>query len=87
MLYPKGLPWFLWSPGCSFLVTFVHTMSTVARSSADQIQVLLDILLKEMMSVAHGVSEMEVSRARNQLKASLLMNLESKSITAEDIGR
>ena len=37
--------------------------------------------------MAHGVSEMEVSRARNQLKASLLMNLESKSITAEDIGR
>lgn len=52
-----------------------------------KIQVLLDILLKEMMSVAHGVSEMEVSRAQNQLKASLLMNLESKSITAEDIGR
>jgi len=58
-----------------------------AGRSSGQIQVMLDILLKEMMSVAHGVSEMEVSRARNQLKASLLMNLESKSITAEDIGR
>lgn len=69
------------------MVTLFIPMSGVARSSTGQIQVLLDILLKEMMSVAHGVSEMEVSRARNQLKASLLMNLESKSITAEDIGR
>ena len=48
---------------------------------------LLGILVREIGSVADSVSQEEVSRARNQLKSSLLMNLESKSITAEDIGR
>lgn len=48
---------------------------------------LLSILVREVGSVAHNVTLEEVHRARNQLKSSLLMNLESKSITSEDIGR
>ncbi|QPG76952.1 hypothetical protein FOA43_004346 [Brettanomyces nanus] len=34
-----------------------------------------------------GISENEVSRAKNQLKSSLMMNLESKMVQLEDMGR
>ncbi|KAG0681302.1 Mitochondrial-processing peptidase subunit alpha [Pichia californica] len=34
-----------------------------------------------------GISEHEVSRAKNQLKSSLMMNLESKMVQLEDMGR
>ncbi|ODV86970.1 hypothetical protein CANARDRAFT_27312 [[Candida] arabinofermentans NRRL YB-2248] len=34
-----------------------------------------------------GLSENEVSRAKNQLKSSLMMNLESKMVQLEDMGR
>jgi len=54
---------------------------------SDRTNDMLSILVREVGNVAHSVSQEEVSRARNQLKSSLLMNLESKSITAEDIGR
>ncbi len=37
--------------------------------------------------MAHHVSDEELMRCRNQLKSSLLMNLETRAITAEDIGR
>ena len=33
------------------------------------------------------VSEEELSRARNQLRSSVMMNLEIRSILCEDIGR
>lgn len=52
-----------------------------------KVQTLLDVLVKEFVLVAASVSEVETARARNQLKASLLMNLESKTIACEDIGR
>jgi processing peptidase subunit alpha len=34
-----------------------------------------------------GISEQEISRAKNQLKSSLMMNLESKMVQLEDMGR
>ncbi|ORX79313.1 hypothetical protein K493DRAFT_292010 [Basidiobolus meristosporus CBS 931.73] len=34
-----------------------------------------------------GISEVEMNRAKNQLKSSLLMNLESRMIQLEDLGR
>lgn len=34
-----------------------------------------------------GISDREVSRAKNQLKSSLMMNLESKMVQLEDMGR
>ncbi|GMF06149.1 unnamed protein product [Ambrosiozyma monospora] len=34
-----------------------------------------------------GLSEKEVARAKNQLKSSLIMNLESKMVQLEDSGR
>lgn len=44
-------------------------------------------LCEEMKKMAGPISDVELSRAKNQLKSSLLMNLESRFILFEDIGR
>lgn len=44
----------------------------------------LDTLTRPMKG---GVTEVELARARNQLKSSLMMALESRSVEVEDLGR
>jgi len=44
-------------------------------------------LVEEAKKMGGAISDVELSRAKNQLKASLLMNLESRPILFEDIGR
>ncbi|KAF0689618.1 Aste57867_18949 [Aphanomyces stellatus] len=49
---------------------------------------LVGLLVNQLLSVAlHGVDATELMRAKNQLKSSVLMNLESRMILYEDIGR
>lgn len=53
-----------------------------------QAQTLMDLFLREVEMLAVGqVPQAELERAQRQLMAHLLMNLESKPIVAEDIGR
>ncbi|KUF99104.1 hypothetical protein AM588_10011124 [Phytophthora nicotianae] len=49
---------------------------------------LVALLCNQMLSVANRpVDAIELARAKNQLKSSVLMNLESRMILYEDIGR
>lgn len=49
---------------------------------------LVALLCNQMLSVANrAVDPIELARAKNQLKSSVLMNLESRMILYEDIGR
>ena len=48
---------------------------------------LVTVICDEMAKMASGVSATELGRAKNQLTSSLLMNLESRPILFEDIGR
>lgn len=45
------------------------------------------MLCREMQAVANGVPAVELERAKAATISSVLMNLESKSVVAEDIGR
>ena len=58
-----------------------------AATSPEHAKDLLGITSGVMLSVADGVSEAEVARAKAQLKASLVMNLESASARADQIAR
>ncbi|WP_223421771.1 M16 family metallopeptidase [Tateyamaria pelophila] len=63
-------------------------MTTVyAGTSADQVGDLANITMDEMKRAAGDISEAEVSRARVQMKAGLLMGLESPSNRAERLAR
>jgi processing peptidase subunit alpha len=54
---------------------------------------LVEVICRELDLVARkdvgrfAVSDVELSRAKNQLKSSLLMNLESRMVQLEDLGR
>ncbi|MCA3554882.1 pitrilysin family protein [Aestuariivirga sp.] len=58
-----------------------------AATSPEHSNELLDLTSQVMLSVARAVTEAEVARARAQLKASLVMNLESASARADQIAR
>lgn len=60
-----------------------------ASSKSETILKVLNAITNEILDVATpgGVTAKELRRAKNATIASVLMNLESKSIVAEDIGR
>ncbi len=63
-------------------------MTTIyAGTSAEQLPQLAEITIDEMKRVAEDMSPAEVARARAQMKAGLLMGLESPSNRAERLAR
>jgi predicted Zn-dependent peptidase len=58
-----------------------------AATSPEHSNELLELTTDIMLSVAREVTEAEVARAKAQLKASLVMNLESASARADQIAR
>ncbi len=58
-----------------------------AATSPEHSNELVELTTDIMMSVAREVTEAEVARAKAQLKASLVMNLESASSRADQIAR
>lgn len=62
-------------------------MTLYAGTSADDIAQLAELTVDELRRVASDVSDVEVDRARAQMKAGLLMGLESPSSRAERLAR
>lgn len=62
-------------------------MTLYAGTSADDIDQLAGLTVDELRRVANDVTEAEVGRARAQMKAGLLMGLESPSARAERLAR
>lgn len=62
-------------------------MTIYAGTSGDDIAELADITVDELKRAAGDLSQAEVTRARTQMKAGLLMGLESPSSRAERLAR
>ena len=58
-----------------------------AGTGADQIRELTDLTIDELRRAADGLTPAELERARAQLKAGMLMGLESPSARAERLAR
>ena len=58
-----------------------------AGTGEDELAELIPVMADELVKVCETVSEREVVRARSQLKAGLLMSLESTQARAERLGR
>ena len=81
----RGLCYSVFSFGSAY--EDVGQVGVYAATSPEHSNELLDLTGDIMLSVAEQVSEAEVNRAKAQLKASLVMNLESASSRADQIAR
>ncbi|CAI5793990.1 mitochondrial-processing peptidase subunit alpha [Podarcis lilfordi] len=59
------------------------------HSSADprQVREMVEIITREFILMAGAVGEVELERAKTQLQSMLMMNLESRPVIFEDVGR
>uniref|UniRef100_A0A803VRK0 Mitochondrial-processing peptidase subunit alpha n=2 Tax=Ficedula albicollis TaxID=59894 RepID=A0A803VRK0_FICAL len=59
------------------------------HASADpkQVREMVEIITREFILMAGAVGEVELERAKTQLKSMLMMNLESRPVIFEDVGR
>lgn len=94
-LYTNVLNQYGWVENC---VAFNHAYTDSglfgisAACGTQYVSRMLDTMARELslLSAETGLgrlSEVEVSRAKNQLRSSLLMNLESRMVELEDLGR
>jgi len=81
----RGLAYSVFSFTASYVDSGLFTI--YAGTGAEQLGELLPVIAEEMGKVVGAVGEDEVARARAQLKAGLLMSLESSSSRAEQLGR
>lgn len=58
-----------------------------ASSHPSQVRELVDVITREFVGMAGTIDESELARAKKQLQSMLLMNLESRPVVFEDIGR
>ncbi|KAI9709547.1 MAG: Mitochondrial-processing peptidase subunit alpha [Bogoriella megaspora] len=94
-LYTHALNQHGWVESC---VSFNHSYTDsglfgiAASCSPAKVGQMLEVLCRELSALTHesgpsALKEGEVQRAKNQLRSSLLMNLESRMVELEDLGR
>jgi len=81
----RGLCYTIFAQAGAYVDTGMMTI--YAGTSAEQIGDLATITIDELRRAASDISETEVMRARAQLKAGLLMGMESPSTRAERLAR
>ncbi|KAL8821265.1 MAG: hypothetical protein Q9191_007344, partial [Dirinaria sp. TL-2023a] len=94
-LYMNVLNQYGWVESC---VAFNHSYTDSglfgisASCTPQRVTQMLEVMCRELQSLTldsghAGLQETEVRRAKNQLRSSLLMNLESRMVELEDLGR
>ncbi|XP_074041811.1 mitochondrial-processing peptidase subunit alpha [Leptinotarsa decemlineata] len=58
-----------------------------ASSPPTHVRDMVEVIVKELVAMAGNVTDQELQRAKTQLQSMLLMNLESRPVMFEDIGR
>jgi predicted Zn-dependent peptidase len=81
----RGLCYSIFAQAGSYADTGLITV--YAGTSAEDIRALAELTVDEMRRVADDLTEAEVARARAQMKAGLLMGLESPTARAERLAR
>ncbi|GKA66888.1 probable mitochondrial-processing peptidase subunit beta, mitochondrial [Tanacetum coccineum] len=65
----------------------VYATAKITIKNADCLDDLAFAIMQEVTKLCYRVGDDDVTRARNQLKSSLLLHVDGTSATAEDIGR
>jgi len=91
-LYTRVLNRYSWAQNCTAFHSIFNDTGIVgisAMANSEHVGDMIKVMASELQAVASkgGVSEKELERAKNATVSSILMNLESKAVIAEDIGR
>lgn len=94
-LYTNVLNQHGWVESCmAFNLSYTDSglFGIAASCSPQRIMQMLDVMCYELQSLTtdsgrNSLQAQEVNRAKNQLRSSLLMNLESRMVELEDLGR
>jgi predicted Zn-dependent peptidase len=81
----RGLAYSVYAFAGSYMDDGLFTV--YAGTGEDEVDEMVPVICDEILKVADKVDEVEVARARAQLKASVLMTLESSSSRCEQLGR
>ena len=79
-------PWVHSCSGFNHCYTDSGLFGIHATADADRLPDLAEVVCEEFSKIGQ-VSKAELARAKNQTKASLLMNLEHRAVACEDLGR
>uniref|UniRef100_A0A673LGN6 Mitochondrial-processing peptidase subunit alpha n=1 Tax=Sinocyclocheilus rhinocerous TaxID=307959 RepID=A0A673LGN6_9TELE len=66
--------------------TVIYVVNLVCSVSM-QVREMVEIITREFIQMTGTAGEMELERAKTQLKSMLMMNLESRPVIFEDVGR
>ncbi|KAI1931747.1 Mitochondrial-processing peptidase subunit alpha [Ophidiomyces ophidiicola] len=94
-LYTNVLNQFGWVESCmAFNLSYTDSglFGIAASCSPTHIKSMIDVMCRELQALTlegghSALQPTEVNRAKNQLRSSLLMNLESRMVELEDLGR
>lgn len=71
----------------SYFDTGLFGISVSVPPIKDAHEAILPIICDQLVQATQNISALDLKRAKNQLKSNLLMSLESKLVTLEDLGR
>lgn len=89
-LYTRVLNKYPWVHNCTAMSSIYNTSGLVgifASAESSRAEEMIAVMVKEMQAVAKDVPAAELERAKSAAVSSVLMNLESRAVVAEDIGR
>eukprot|EP00871_Galdieria_phlegrea_P001818 jgi/Galph1/2637/GphlegSOOS_G1296.1 len=82
-----GYPWIISATAFNHCYTDSGLFGIHCSADPERLEELLEILMKETRSLKQALNERAVKRAKKMTKSSLLMNLESRAVVCEDLGR
>ena len=89
-LYTRVLNQHAWVHNCTAVTSIYNDTGLVGifiSAESSKAEEAMSVLCREMESVAKAVPAAELARAKAAAESSVLMNLESRAVLAEDIGR
>jgi len=89
-LYSRVLNQHPWVHNCTAMTSLYNTTGLVgifASAESSRAEEMTSVLCREMEAVAKEVPSAELERAKAAAISSVLMNLESRAVVGEDIGR
>lgn len=89
-LYTRVLNQYPWMHNCTAITSIYNTTGLVgifASAESSRAEEMVSVLCSEMEAVAKAVPAADLERAKAAAVSSVLMNLESRAVVAEDIGR